>query len=98
MALLTGKPCEICLTVCVFCSFNVRRIFAYFAMFLCCLCVTCRYLIDIRWLKQWKKYVGYDEWESGMIGEETANPGPIDNSNLLEGAGGVLVCLVINIE
>jgi len=45
----------------------------------------CRYLIDVRWLKLWKKYVGYDEWESGMIGEETANPGPIDNSNLLEG-------------
>jgi len=46
----------------------------------------CRYLIDVRWLKLWKKYVGYDEWESGMIGEESANPGPIDNSNLLEGS------------
>jgi len=29
-----------------------------------------------------------------MIGEETANPGPIDNSNLLEGAGDVLTFLL----
>jgi len=49
----------------------------------------CRYLIDVRWLKLWKKYVGYDEWETGMVGEESANPGPIDNSNLLEGASSV---------
>ena len=46
-------------------------------------------------MKQWKKYVGYDEWESGgMIGEETANPGPIDNSYLLEGAADVLTFLL----
>ena len=56
--------------------------------------IICRYMIDIRWLKQWKKYVGYDEWETGMIGEDTANPGPIDNSNLLEGDTVVLTFLV----
>jgi len=58
--------------------------------------LNCRYLIDIRWLKQWKKYVGYDEWETDMVAEESANPGPIDNSNLLEGAGHIPLFLVIN--
>ena len=44
-----------------------------------------RFLIDVRWFKQWKKYVGYDEWEKSMVGENVANPGPIDNSNLFKG-------------
>jgi len=44
-----------------------------------------RFLIDVRWFKQWKKYVGYDEWETSMVGENVANPGPIDNSNLFKG-------------
>ena len=47
------------------------------------LCCLCRYLIDARWFKQWKKYVGFDDWD--MVGETAANPGPIDNSMLFKG-------------
>ncbi len=42
-----------------------------------------RYLVDIRWIKQWKKYVGYDIWDQSSAGKESAYPGPLDNSNLL---------------
>jgi len=42
------------------------------------------YLIDVRWFKQWKKYVGYDQWDSYNIGEQAAHPGTIDNSSLLK--------------
>ncbi|KAL5013386.1 hypothetical protein ScPMuIL_007656 [Solemya velum] len=40
------------------------------------------YLIDTRWFKQWKKFVGFDNWDSYNVGEESANPGPIDNGQL----------------
>jgi len=58
----------------------------------------CRFLIDIRWLKQWKKYVGYDARETAMYGEEAANPGPIDNSNLLEGVLVMFAFLVVSTD
>ncbi|KAL3853771.1 hypothetical protein ACJMK2_017284 [Sinanodonta woodiana] len=40
------------------------------------------YLIDTKWFKQWKKYVGYDAWDSDSVGEES--PGPVDNKNLFK--------------
>jgi len=40
-----------------------------------------RYLIDARWWKTWKKFVGY-ELDHFSVGEELNDPGPIDNSNL----------------
>jgi ubiquitin carboxyl-terminal hydrolase 4/11/15 len=43
-------------------------------------------LIDHKWLKQWKKYTGYDNWDQYSAGKENANPGPIDNSNLFKNA------------
>ena len=43
-----------------------------------------RYLVDVRWMKQWKKYVGYDQDQSSA-GLDSAHPGPIDNSNLFKG-------------
>lgn len=45
--------------------------------------------MDIRWFKQWKKYVGYDSWDTLNAGDETYNPGPIDNSALLKGENSV---------
>jgi len=42
------------------------------------------YLIDSRWFKQWKKYVGYDNWDVSFVGDEGAHPGPIDNKGLLK--------------
>ncbi|KAK3578660.1 hypothetical protein CHS0354_002964 [Potamilus streckersoni] len=42
------------------------------------------YLIDNKWFKQWKKYIGYDSWDSQSAGEESANPGPIDNRNMFK--------------
>ena len=44
-----------------------------------------RYLVDMRWMKQWRKYVGYDTWDQSSAGEPSANPGPVDNSNLFKG-------------
>ncbi|XP_006107032.1 ubiquitin carboxyl-terminal hydrolase 4 isoform X2 [Myotis lucifugus] len=40
------------------------------------------YLIDSRWFKQWKKYVGFDSWDVYNVGEHNMFPGPIDNSGL----------------
>ncbi|XP_078369197.1 ubiquitin carboxyl-terminal hydrolase 4-like [Oculina patagonica] len=45
------------------------------------------YLVDCRWLKQWKKYVGFDTWDQFGVGEELNNPGPIDNSSLFAADG-----------
>ncbi|XP_077488380.1 ubiquitin carboxyl-terminal hydrolase 15-like isoform X1 [Amblyomma americanum] len=43
------------------------------------------YMIDKKWFNQWKRYVGYDSWEtSNNIGEQTTHPGPIDNAPLLK--------------
>lgn len=47
----------------------------------------CRYLVDSKWLKQWKKYVGYESWEAETMGLESMHPGPIDNSGLFQGLG-----------
>ena len=46
---------------------------------------SCRYLVDTKWLKQWKKYVGFDSWDSFSAGDQSANPGPIDNKTLFKG-------------
>ena len=45
----------------------------------------CRYLIDTRWFKQLKKYLGLD-LESGTAseGDASVHPGPIDNSPLFD--------------
>ncbi|XP_070558871.1 ubiquitin carboxyl-terminal hydrolase 15-like [Ptychodera flava] len=49
------------------------------------------YLVDSRWFKQWKKYVGYDSWDMYGMGEQSSYPGPIDNSGLFkEGTKNVL--------
>lgn len=51
-----------------------------------CRCDICfRYLIDSRWFKQWKKYVGFDSWDMYNVGERNLYPGPIDNSGLFSG-------------
>ncbi|KAL7985942.1 hypothetical protein Chor_011108 [Crotalus horridus] len=40
------------------------------------------YLIDSRWFKQWKKYVGFESWDLYNVGEPNLFPGPVDNSGL----------------
>ncbi|NXA33364.1 UBP4 hydrolase, partial [Eudromia elegans] len=40
------------------------------------------YLVDSRWFKQWKKYVGFDSWDMFGVGEPSLFPGPVDNSGL----------------
>ena len=42
------------------------------------------YIIHSRWFKQWKRYVGYDDWDKSQAGEEVSKPGPIDNTLLLD--------------
>ena len=45
-------------------------------------------------MKQWKKFVGYDPWDRSQVGEDSANPGPIDNKSLLAGEGLNVYCCV----
>ncbi|XP_043934415.1 ubiquitin carboxyl-terminal hydrolase 4-like [Protopterus annectens] len=40
------------------------------------------YLIDSRWFKQWKKFVGFDSWDMYSVGDCSYFPGPVDNSGL----------------
>ncbi|KAI1890913.1 hypothetical protein AGOR_G00158490 [Albula goreensis] len=40
------------------------------------------FLVDCRWFKQWKKYVGFDSWDMYNVGGQSLYPGPIDNSGL----------------
>ena len=42
-----------------------------------------RYLVDLKWMKQWKKFVGYCQWDQIYAGLEVVNPGAVDNSALL---------------
>ena len=44
-----------------------------------------RYLVDVKWMKQWKKFVGYDQRDQNSVGLEHANPGAVYNSALLRG-------------
>ena len=50
-----------------------------------CHCCSTRYLVDSRWLKCWKKYVGFDSWDVYGVGEEVNHPGPVDNAILFKG-------------
>lgn len=50
-----------------------------------CVFFLLRYLVDSRWFKQWKKYVGFDSWDKYQMGDQNVYPGPIDNSGLLKG-------------
>lgn len=43
-----------------------------------------RYLIDNKWFKQWQTYVNYESINNNLI-DQSAYPGPIDNSNILKG-------------
>uniref|UniRef100_A0A4W4HKV6 Ubiquitin carboxyl-terminal hydrolase n=1 Tax=Electrophorus electricus TaxID=8005 RepID=A0A4W4HKV6_ELEEL len=52
------------------------------SMRLCRHMTTQLFLIDSRWFKQWKKYVGFDSWDMYNVGERNLYPGPIDNSGL----------------
>ena len=49
------------------------------------MCDMFRYLLDVRWFKQWKKYVGFESWDQQQMGSETAHPGPVDTSCLFKG-------------
>lgn len=55
-----------------------------------------RYLVDTKWLKQWKKYVGFDSWDSFSAGDQSANPGPIDNKTLFKGKQYFIFCFFLN--
>jgi hypothetical protein len=53
-----------------------------------CFCPLSRYLIEARWFKQCKKYLGLSDGDEGGGGggerPEDAHPGPIDNSHLFK--------------
>ncbi|KAM4893875.1 ubiquitin carboxyl-terminal hydrolase 4 isoform 1-T1 [Sylvia borin] len=43
------------------------------------------YLVESRWFKQWKKYVGFDTWDMFGAGDPNLFPGPVDNAGLFPG-------------
>uniref|UniRef100_A0A674G7I5 Ubiquitin carboxyl-terminal hydrolase n=1 Tax=Taeniopygia guttata TaxID=59729 RepID=A0A674G7I5_TAEGU len=43
------------------------------------------YLVESRWFKQWKKYVGFDNWDMFGAGHPNLFPGPVDNAGLFPG-------------
>lgn len=53
----------------------------------------------MHWFNQWKKYVGWDNWDSSHFGDPTCHPGKIDNSALLTGRwSGKLSIMVCNAD
>ncbi|XP_021342964.1 ubiquitin carboxyl-terminal hydrolase 15-like [Mizuhopecten yessoensis] len=57
------------------------------------------YLLDTKWYKQWKKYVGYDSWDSFSVGEQNSHPGPMDNCPLVkEEEGGLKPHLIEELD
>ncbi|XP_065900676.1 ubiquitin carboxyl-terminal hydrolase 4-like isoform X2 [Dysidea avara] len=42
------------------------------------------YLLDVRWFKLWKKYVGFEAWDQAQMGADSAHPGPVDTSALFK--------------
>ncbi|NXL64371.1 UBP4 hydrolase, partial [Chordeiles acutipennis] len=40
------------------------------------------FLVDSRWFRQWKKFVGFDSWDMFGEGDRALFPGPVDNSGL----------------
>lgn len=47
--------------------------------------------MDAKWFNQWKTYVGFDDWNTGAVGDLSANPGPIDNSCIITSKKQVVV-------
>ena len=56
-----------------------------FSLYIFTLCDVFRYLLDVKWFKQWKKYVGFESQDQQEMGLETAHPGPVDTSCLFKG-------------
>lgn len=63
--------------------------------------MTFRYLVDSKWFKQLKRYLGIDDVSVSM-GDKTSNPGPIDNGPLFkenpETAGEIREGLIEDLE
>lgn len=73
------------LSISAFAFFFFKKYFCFYG----------RYLIDSRWFKQWKKYVGFESWDLYNVGEPNLFPGPIDNSGLYTGKNYPELTLVI---
>ncbi|XP_067283811.1 E3 ubiquitin/ISG15 ligase TRIM25-like isoform X1 [Pseudorasbora parva] len=42
------------------------------------------YLVCSHWFRQWKKYVGFDSWDTCQTGDRSFYPGPVNNSSLFK--------------
>ena len=57
------------------------------------------YLLDVRWFKQWKKYVAFDVGDTDGAGKSSSHPGPIDSSSLYESNSTTLrSCLIDEVD
>jgi len=41
--------------------------------------------LDAKWFEKWKIYVGFSNWNADSVGDQSANPGPVDNSFIMKG-------------
>ncbi|MCI4377412.1 hypothetical protein PGIGA_G00203290 [Pangasianodon gigas] len=56
------------------------------------------YLVDSSWFKTWKKYVGFDSWDTASLGGRTFYPGPVDNSGLLKDSLSIKEYLICELD
>ena len=47
-------------------------------------CFFYRFLVDLKWFKKWKKYVGFESYDVRFTGKREFFPGLIDNSALFK--------------
>jgi hypothetical protein len=74
---------------CMMCSYIYIFSPSFFFLF-------CRYLIDSKWFKSFKRFVGMDDaWDT--FGGMDDHPGPIDNSPLFNGMFFHLCCPVLHV-
>ena len=43
-----------------------------------------RLLVDLKWFKKWKKYIGFESYDVRFTGKRVFFPGSIDNSALFK--------------
>lgn len=54
------------------------------------ICVdVCRYLVDVNWMKLWKKYTGYAKNDQSSAGQRSYFPGPVETSSLFSTGTGI---------
>lgn len=57
--------------------------------------LVCRYLVDVRWMKAWKKYTGYDQLGQSSAKQTGFHPGFLHTSDLLAGETPIVMVVAL---